>query len=123
MSLIFHYFRLENVLKVILLFLSFSAGNSFKSVEDGNEVEGEDGVGGGANVKDNENGSIEKDSPTTAPANAETPTKSSKLSIFGSKDKKDKADKNDKDKDSKMPLGLGGKPKGATSSDGFDGKC
>ena len=111
--------------------MSFSAGNSFKSLEDdaaskdgcGNGAE--DGVGGGGNIKDNENGSIEKDSPTTAPAtNAETPTKSSKLSIFGSKDKKDKADKNDKEKDSsKMPLGLGGKPKGATSSDGFDGKC
>ena len=108
--------------------MSFSAGNSFKSVEDdaapGSGNGGEDGVGGGANIKDNENGSIEKDSPTTAPVtNAETPTKSSKLSIFGSKDKKDKADKNAPDKDSsKMPLGLGGKPKGATS-DGFDGKC
>merc|ERR1711890_217996 len=53
--------------------------------------------------------------------NTDTPTKSSKLSIFGSKDKKDKTDKNasDKDNNSKMPLGLGGKPKGA-SSDGFD---
>lgn len=94
----------------------FSAGDSFKSLEDdaspkegvvGGGSETKDGVG----VKDNENGTVEKDS-----ANAETPTKSSKLSIFGSKDKK--ADKNNVD-NSKMPLGLGGKPK---PSDGFDGK-
>ena len=68
-------------------------------------------------MKDNENGTVEKDLST---ANAETPTKSSKLSIFGSKDKnKDKTDKNALE-NSKMPLGLGGKPK---TSDGFDGKC
>ena len=106
------------------LFL-FSAADSLKSVEDdttpkdavdGGTNEAKDGVGG-KNLKDGENGAVE----TTA--NAETPTKSSKLSIFGSKDKKDKADKNasDKDKSTNMPLGLGGKPKGA-SSDGFDGK-
>lgn len=109
------------------------AGDSFKSVEDDtapkDAVDGgtngaKDGVGG-KNLKDGENGAVEKDSPSInvpSTANAETPTKSSKLSIFGSKDKKDKADKNasDKDKSTNMPLGLGGKPKGATS-DGFDG--
>ena len=105
----------------------FSAGDSFKSLEDdaapkegvgGGGSETKDGVGG-THLKDNENGTVEKDSST---ANAETPTKSSKLSIFGSKDKnKDKADKNAIDNNSKMPLGLGGKPK-TGSSDGFDGK-
>ena len=106
----------EPFIHVILFY--FSAGDSFKSLEDdaspkegvvGGGSETKDGVG----VKDNENGTIEKDS-----ANAETPTKSSKLSIFGSKDK-NKADKNALDSNSKMPLGLGGKPK---PSDGFDGK-
>ena len=105
--------------------LSLAAGDSFKSLEDdaapkdgvgGGGSETKDGVGG-THLKDNENGTVEKDSST---ANAETPTKSSKLSIFGSKDKnKDKADKNALDNNSKMPLGLG-KPK--SSSDGFDGK-
>ena len=116
----------------------FSAGDSFKSLED--DAAPKEGGGGGGNgtkdgvggtsLKDNENNgtTVEKESPTinvpSTAANAETPTKSSKLSIFGSKDKKDKADKNasDKDNSSKMPLGLGGKPKGATS-DGYDGKC
>ena len=119
-------FLLKKSLFVIWLHF-FPAGDSFKSLEDdaapkegvGGGSETKDGVGG-THLKDNENGTVEKDSST---ANAETPTKSSKLSIFGSKDKKDKADKNasDKDNNSKMPLGLGGKPKGA-SSDGFDGK-
>ena len=108
-------------------YLSLAAGDSFKSLEDdaapkdgvgGGGSETKDGVGG-THLKDNENGTVEKDSST---ANAETPTKSSKLSIFGSKDKnKDKADKNALDNNSKMPLGLGGKPK-TGSSDGFDGK-
>ena len=115
------------------------AGNSFRSLEedaatkDGTDKDGADGdgvggggSGGGSNNKDNENGSTvvenTKESPVTT--NAETPTKSSKLSIFGSKDKKDKSN-SDKDK---MPLGLGGaKQKGgggaSSSGEGFDGKC
>ena len=107
-------FLLELFIHLILFY--FSAGDSFKSLEDDASPK-EGGVGGGSEtkdgvgVKDNENGTVEKDS-----ANAETPTKSSKLSIFGSKDKK--SDKNAID-NSKMPLGLGGKPK---PSDGFDGK-
>ena len=105
-----------------------SAGDSLKSLED--DAPPKEGVGGGSetteggnNLKDNENGSVEKDTSVNSVGNTDTPTKSSKLSIFGSKDKKDKSDKNasDKDNNSKMPLGLGGKPKGA-SSDGFDGK-
>ena len=109
-----------------LFFLS--AGDSLKSLED--DAPPKEGVGGGSetteggnNLKDNENGSVEKDTSVNSVGNTDTPTKSSKLSIFGSKDKKDKSDKNasDKDNNSKMPLGLGGKPKGA-SSDGFDGK-
>jgi len=102
------------------------AGDSLKSLED--DAPPKEGVGGGSetteggnNLKDNENGSVEKDTSVNSVGNTDTPTKSSKLSIFGSKDKKDKSDKNasDKDNNSKMPLGLGGKPKGA-SSDGFD---
>ena len=114
----------------VSIHLFLSAGDSFKSLEDdaapnkegvGGGSETKDGVGG-THLKDNENGTVvEKDSSALNVANTDTPTKSSKLSIFGSKDKKDKADKNDKDNNSKMPLGLGGKPKGA-SSDGFDGK-
>ena len=114
------------ILKRIYFFLS--AGDSLKSLED--DAPPKEGVGGGSetteggnHLKDNENGSVEKDTSVNSVGNTDTPTKSSKLSIFGSKDKKDKSDKNasDKDNNSKMPLGLGGKPKGA-SSDGFDGK-
>ena len=107
-------------------FFFLSAGDSLKSLED--DAPPKEGVGGGSetteggnHLKDNENGSVEKDTSVNSVGNTDTPTKSSKLSIFGSKDKKDKSDKNASDKDNKMPLGLGGKPKGA-SSDGFDGK-
>ena len=110
------------------IYFSLSAGDPLKSLED--DAPPKEGVGGGSetteggnHLKDSENGSVEKDTSVNSVGNTDTPTKSSKLSIFGSKDKKDKSDKNasDKDNNSKMPLGLGGKPKGA-SSDGFDGK-
>ena len=128
--MIIKYSRIRIVIfvssKYILKHFFLSAGDSLKSLED--DAPPKEGVGGGSetteggnHLKDNENGSVEKDTSVNSVGNTDTPTKSSKLSIFGSKDKKDKSDKNASDKDNKMPLGLGGKPKGA-SSDGFDGK-